>query len=94
MTTPYAMTHHEDADPVADLGRVAVLMGGASAERAVSLSFQTLAERMSVHGVEVATGLAREMMQPMLKAWLDENLPPIVDRLVKAEIERLTAGWR
>ena len=37
MTTPYAMTHHEDADPVADLGRVAVLMGGASAERAVSL---------------------------------------------------------
>ena len=26
---------------------------------------------------------------PLLKAWLDDNLPPLVERLVRAEIERV-----
>ena len=30
----------------------------------------------------------------MLKAWLDEHLPGIVDRLVRAEIERITRAAR
>jgi cell pole-organizing protein PopZ len=30
----------------------------------------------------------------MLKAWLDENMPPMVERLVKAEIQRLARGGR
>jgi uncharacterized protein len=30
----------------------------------------------------------------MLKAWLDDNLPALVERLVKAEIERLSRGPR
>jgi cell pole-organizing protein PopZ len=34
------------------------------------------------------------MLRPMLKAWLDENLPGIVERLVGAEIERLARGAR
>jgi len=34
------------------------------------------------------------MLRPMLKAWLDENLPGIVERLVRAEIERLARGAR
>ena len=33
--------------------------------------------------------LVREEMRPMLKAWLDSNLPPLVERLVRAEIERV-----
>jgi uncharacterized protein len=32
-----------------------------------------------------------ESMRPMLKAWLDQNLPPMVERLVRAEIERVAA---
>jgi uncharacterized protein len=28
----------------------------------------------------------------MLKTWLDDNLPTIVERLVRAEIERLSRG--
>ena len=32
----------------------------------------------------------KDMMRPMLKAWLDQNLPGIVERLVQAEIERVT----
>ncbi len=33
--------------------------------------------------------LVREELRPLLKAWLDENLPPLVERLVRAEIERV-----
>jgi hypothetical protein len=32
----------------------------------------------------------KEMLRPMLKAWLDDNLPSLVERLVRAEIERVT----
>jgi cell pole-organizing protein PopZ len=32
------------------------------------------------------------MLRPMLKAWLDQNLPTMVERMVKAEIERVTRG--
>lgn len=34
-------------------------------------------------------GLTRELLKPMLARWLDDNLPPIVERLVKAEIARI-----
>lgn len=34
-------------------------------------------------------GLVREMMRPMLAKWLDDNLPTIVEELVKAEIARI-----
>ena len=34
--------------------------------------------------------LAKEMLRPMLKEWLDRNLPPMVERLVEREIVRLT----
>ncbi len=33
--------------------------------------------------------LVREEMRPLLKAWLDANLPALVERLVRAEIERV-----
>lgn len=33
--------------------------------------------------------LTRELMRPMLAQWLDENLPEIVERLVKDEIARI-----
>jgi len=30
-----------------------------------------------------------DMIRPMLKSWLDENLPPIVERLVEKEIQKI-----
>lgn len=33
--------------------------------------------------------LARDLLRPMLAEWLDTNLPPIVERLVQAEIKRI-----
>lgn len=35
--------------------------------------------------------LVREMLQPMLKQWLDANLPEIVERMVSREIQRITS---
>jgi len=34
-------------------------------------------------------GLVRELLRPMLADWLDTNLPPMVERLVTAEIARI-----
>jgi uncharacterized protein len=38
-------------------------------------------------------GLVRDMLRPMLAEWLDQKLPEMVERLVKAEIARI-AGKR
>ncbi|WP_441964906.1 DUF2497 domain-containing protein [Microvirga sp. 2MCAF38] len=38
--------------------------------------------------------IVREMLRPMLKTWLDENLPPVVERLVREEIERAARSRR
>jgi cell pole-organizing protein PopZ len=36
--------------------------------------------------------VVREALRPMLKSWPDENLPRLVQRMVEAEIERVTRG--
>ncbi len=60
------------------------------AEHSVTAAFQTLlASRLARHG-DAVIDLTREMLRPMLKAWLDANLPALVERLVAAEIERVT----
>ena len=35
-----------------------------------------------------------ELLRPLLRDWLDENLPSLVERLVQAEIERVSRGRR
>jgi len=35
--------------------------------------------------------LMRDEMRPLIKEWLDRHLPPLVERLVQAELERLSA---
>ncbi|MBS0482061.1 MAG: DUF2497 domain-containing protein [Proteobacteria bacterium] len=34
-------------------------------------------------------GLTRELLRPALADWLDKNLPPLVERMVAAEISRI-----
>ncbi len=63
-------------------------------QSAVSASFQALSKSMTAHSLEVAEGMAREMLRPMMKAWLDDNLPAMVERLVRAEIQRVARGAR
>jgi cell pole-organizing protein PopZ len=59
---------------------------------AVDSAFNTLAQTVLVHNARTLEDLVREMLRPLLKAWLDENLPGVVERLVRAEIERVSRG--
>ena len=41
------------------------------------------------NGARTLEEMVLELMRPMLKSWLDQNLPPIVERLVQKEVERI-----
>jgi cell pole-organizing protein PopZ len=53
-----------------------------------------LAHTVSSSTTRSLEDLVRDMLRPMLKNWLDDNLPTIVERLVRAEIERVARGGR
>ena len=38
---------------------------------------------------QTVEGVVRELLKPMLKDWLDRNLPAIVEARVEAELERI-----
>jgi hypothetical protein len=57
---------------------------------AVDVAFNSLTHTMLSHNPRTLEDLVRDMLRPMLKAWLDDNLPAMVERLVRAEIERVS----
>ena len=59
---------------------------------AVDSAFNALAQTVLVQNARTLEDLVREMLRPMLKSWLDDNLPGMVERLVRAEIERVSRG--
>ncbi|MCC6948910.1 MAG: DUF2497 domain-containing protein [Bradyrhizobiaceae bacterium] len=61
---------------------------------AVSSAFNSLASTVLSEHSRTLEDLVKEMMRPMLRQWLDENLPAIVERLVRSEIERVARGGR
>ena len=62
------------------------------ADEAVSLSFGALTANLDVRSAALADSMMRDMLRPMLKLWLDENLPAVVERLVREEIQRVARG--
>ena len=60
--------------------------------RAVDSAFNTLAHTVIGQNARTLEDLVREMLRPMLKSWLDDNLPSLVERIVRAEIERVSRG--
>jgi uncharacterized protein len=52
--------------------------------------FKALERAIVVDSNRTLEDLTRELLVPMLKTWLDENLPTIVERLVRAEIDRVS----
>ncbi|MGA7233352.1 MAG: DUF2497 domain-containing protein [Xanthobacteraceae bacterium] len=71
-----------------DDGRGGLMSNATSA--AVDSAFNALAQTVLVHNARTLEDLVREMLRPMLKVWLDDNLPGLVERLVRAEIERVS----
>jgi uncharacterized protein len=59
---------------------------------AVESAFHTLANTVLSNNARTLEDLVKEMLRPMLKSWLDDNLPGLVERIVKAEIERVSRG--
>ncbi|MCT8265754.1 DUF2497 domain-containing protein [Afifella sp. JA880] len=64
------------------------------ADEAVSGAFNSLAHTILSQNARTLEDLVSEMLRPMLKEWLDDNLPPLVERLVREEIERVSRGRR
>ena len=64
----------------------------AATTAAVDSAFNTLAQTVLVQNGRTLEDLVRELLRPMLKTWLDDNLPNLVERLVRAEIERVSRG--
>ncbi|MFK0165344.1 PopZ family protein [Rhizobium sp. NPDC090279] len=60
----------------------------------VSRSFEELAAIVDGGPRRSLDELAQEMLRPMLQEWLDDNLPTLVERLVREEIERVARGPR
>jgi len=81
-----------DRDAAAELHRgpeAGLLSREATA--AVDTAFNTLAQTVKKHEATLED-VVRETLRPVLKSWLDENLPSLVERMVQAEIERVARG--
>lgn len=63
-------------------------------DEAVNTAFNQLAATFLTNQARTLEDIVKEMMRPMLKSWLDDNLPPLVERLVREEIERVSRGRR
>jgi len=59
---------------------------------AVDSAFNTLEHTIIGQNARTLEDLVKEMLRPMLKSWLDDNLPGLVERIVRAEIERVSRG--
>lgn len=77
-------------DAQAGEGR-AVLMSD-RAGRQVAAAFGELSEAFATSRRRSFDEMAEEMLRPMLQDWLDNNLPTLVERLVREEIERVARG--
>jgi cell pole-organizing protein PopZ len=85
---------HAAADPVPHGGAPMGPLVAPAATDAVTASMGALmrslaVERQVYRGGPTLEDMVRDEMRPMLKEWLDTNLPPLVERIVRAEIERV-----
>lgn len=81
------------AAPALEMPTAGALLSDASAS-ATGAAFQSLANAVFTQNARTMDDLVKDMLRPMLKTWLDENLPSMVERLVRAEIERVARGGR
>jgi uncharacterized protein len=95
---PVAATPAADDDDILELTESAPPMDESelvssqaeAASRTALDSLSRLVVKPEVHGADTLEGLVREMLKPMLKDWLDANLPAIVERVVAQEVARIS----
>jgi cell pole-organizing protein PopZ len=77
-------------EPIAEAGRAPILSENAG--RQVAASFGELTDAFAASRRKSFDEMAEDMLRPMLQEWLDDNLPTLVERLVREEIERVARG--
>jgi hypothetical protein len=93
--TPAAKAHRQPAfepPPFASAPTPQPQMMSRATVSAVESAFNSLANTVLSNNARTLEDLVKEMLRPMLKSWLDDNLPGLVERIVKAEIERVSRG--
>ncbi|HEY9216985.1 MAG TPA: DUF2497 domain-containing protein, partial [Phenylobacterium sp.] len=66
---------------------------GAAAASAAASAFGMLSANIGMGRSDVTLeAVVRELLRPLLKQWLDDNLPGIVQAAVDAEVERIARG--
>jgi cell pole-organizing protein PopZ len=66
----------------------------AATDSAIAGAFGSLTHTILSQNARTLDDLVQDMLRPMLKTWLDDNLPSLVERLVRSEIERVSRGGR
>jgi cell pole-organizing protein PopZ len=86
ITAPVAAATPAPAAP----GEKIISDEAAEVSRARLASLSRLVIKPEVAGSDTLEGLVREMLKPMLRDWLDANLPDLVESMVAKEIARIT----
>jgi cell pole-organizing protein PopZ len=95
-----AESHFEPAPPPNELARPAAsetpparpAILSEHTGRQVAAAFGELSDAFASRSKKTFDEMAEEMLRPMLQDWLDNNLPTLVERLVREEIERVARG--
>ena len=84
-------------DPVGDiepLRPAPALVSDPTAAAAAAAFGHLSASLLMPHDLRTLEDVVRELLRPLLKQWLDDHLPDIVEAQVQAEIERISRGGR
>ena len=79
------------AKPAPEPASDSVISAGTAAASIAALSALTreTTRGAAMSGDRALEEATRELLKPLLKAWLDTNLPPLIERIVREEIARL-----
>ena len=74
--------------------RISAPLLSTESNQSVAAAFSALVAAKVVQETGNIDVIVKEMLRPMLKSWLDDNLPVLVEKLVRAEIERVARGGK
>lgn len=88
---PQAQPSAASAPPTSAVRPESILSpGAAEASRGSLEALSRMVVKPEVAGADTLEGMVRDMLRPMLRDWLDANLPQIVETMVAKEIARIS----
>jgi hypothetical protein len=89
------LTERMIATPMSDAGAGAPILSPGAHQNSTDALQQLARALLSKRDIAIGTrdmtleGLIREILRPILREWLDQNLPYLIERLVKKEIDHM-----